>query len=280
MAPLPRRICLIGPECTAKTTLGQRLARELGAAYVAEYAREYAEPRGNELSASDVAPIARGQMANDDAARDADRIVLDTDLISTVVYARHYYGACPAWIEEEAHRRRADLYQLMDTDLDWVSDPARDTGGDAREDLFDAFRAALDEFETTWVIVSGEGEERWKRVLAAANRESAMAIHDLRHVPVARSPLRRMIGLIGRTDSARMFLFIPRCSAVHTWFMSAAIDIVFLDVDGVVVSIAREARPWRIYPGSSGTRSVLELPAGYSERSALMIGDVVVTGSV
>mgnify|MGYP000592549471 CR=1 FL=1 len=27
-------------------------------------------------------------------------LVLDTDLVSTVVYARHYYGHCPAWIEE------------------------------------------------------------------------------------------------------------------------------------------------------------------------------------
>lgn len=164
MAPLPRRICLIGPECTAKTTLAQRLARELGATYIAEYAREYAEARGNSLSASDVEPIARGQMANEDAANESDRVVLDTDLISTIVYARHYYDACPAWIEAEAHRRRADLYLLMDTDIDWVSDPARDTGGDAREDLFDAFRATLDEFEAKWVIVSGVREERWNRV--------------------------------------------------------------------------------------------------------------------
>lgn len=106
-----------------------------------------------------------------------------------------------------------------------------------------------------------------------------MAIHDLSHVPGARSLLRRAIGLIGRTDSARMFLFIPRYSAVHTWFMSVAFDIVFLGVDGVVVSIAREARPWRIYQGPAGTRSVLELAAGYAERSGLAIGDVVVVGS-
>lgn len=169
MAPLPRRICLIGPECTAKTTLALRLARELGAVYVAEYAREYAEARGNELSAADVEPIARGQMANEDAARDAHRIVLDTDLISTLVYARHYYGECPTWIADEAIRRRADLYLLMDTDIAWQSDTARDSGDDSREDLFDAFRCALDEFGARWIIVSGEGEARWEDVLALAN---------------------------------------------------------------------------------------------------------------
>ncbi len=169
MAPLPRRICLIGPECTGKTVLAQRLARELGAVYVAEYAREYAETHQRPLTAEDVDPIARGEIANLDAAAHAGRAILDTDLLSTVVYARHYYGACASWIEAEAHRRRADLYLLMDTDLCWIADTVRDTGDDSREDLFEAFRAALDEFETRWVIVSGEGEERWLAILAAIN---------------------------------------------------------------------------------------------------------------
>lgn len=167
MAPRPRRICLIGPECTGKTELAARLARELGAACVGEYAREYAEARGNALSAADVEPIARGHMANEDAAGGTDCLVLDTDLISTVVYSHHYYGECPQWIVDEAMRRRADLYLLMDTDIAWQSDASRDRGGDEREDLFDDFRCALDEFGVHWVIISGLEEERWCAILAA-----------------------------------------------------------------------------------------------------------------
>ncbi len=161
-----RRICLIGPECTGKTGLAQRAARELGATCVPEYAREYVERNGCILTASDVEPIARGEIANLDRAA-GSVIVCDTDLISTLVYARHYYGECPRWIEEEASRRRADLYLLLDTDIDWLPDPVRDAGGDAREDLFDAFRAALDEFDTRWEIVSGDWHARWERVRAA-----------------------------------------------------------------------------------------------------------------
>lgn len=166
MAPKPRRICLTGPESTGKSELAQRAARELGATWVREYAREYAERLDRELTADDIEPIARGEIANLERAT-GDLLVLDTDLISTVVYARHYYGACPMWIEEEARRRRADLYLLLDTDIAWEPDPVRDAGGEAREDLFDAFRAALDEFETQWEIVSGEWEARWARLRAA-----------------------------------------------------------------------------------------------------------------
>jgi nicotinamide riboside kinase len=113
-----------------------------------------------------VEPIARGEIANLDRA-EGDLVVLDTDLLSTVVYARHYYGACPDWIMEEARARRADLYLLMDTDIAWIADAARDLSDEAREDLFDAFRAALDELEARWEIVSGVGEERYRSALHA-----------------------------------------------------------------------------------------------------------------
>ena len=162
MAPLAR-VCLTGPECTGKTTLAQRLSRELGVPWVPEYAREYAEARGCVLTAADVEPIACGEIASLDRAT-GDLVILDTDLLSTVVYARHYYGSCPQWIEDEARRRLSDLYLLMDTDVEWLPDAARDTDDDAREDLFDAFRATLDEFDTRWEIVSGDWEERFRLI--------------------------------------------------------------------------------------------------------------------
>ncbi|MDL1950906.1 ATP-binding protein, partial [Acidobacteria bacterium ACD] len=126
----PRRVVLTGSECTGKTFLARTLAGRLGVPFVPEFVRLYAEEKGAPLDASDVEPVARGQMAAEDAvaAGPAGLVVLDTDLLSTVVYARHYYGACPRWVEEAAFSRLGDLYLLCHPDVPWLPDGVRDRG--------------------------------------------------------------------------------------------------------------------------------------------------------
>ena len=174
------RVCLTGPESTGKTELAEELGRYYGAPVVLEYAREYALQHGNDLTYEDVEPIAKGEMAALDNACHPERsegsparsgggaplLIEDTDLLSTVVYSRFYYGKVPDWIVTEAKKRRADFYLLMDTDIPWTPDPARDAGGEEREEQFDLFLRALDELECRFVIVSGEREERLARAVA------------------------------------------------------------------------------------------------------------------
>ena len=103
--------------------------------------------------------------AEDETARRASPIALhDTDLLSTVVYSRHYYGSCPEWVEQAAKERRADLYLLLRPDVPWVADPQRDRGGQ-REEMHALFREALREFRAPFRELSGSGMER--RALAA-----------------------------------------------------------------------------------------------------------------
>jgi NadR type nicotinamide-nucleotide adenylyltransferase len=155
LAPLRTRVCLIGPECTGKTTLAEELAAHFNVPWVAEFAREYAERVGRELTSEDVEPIARGQIALVDGAPNEGFVILDTDLISTVVYARHYYGTCPEWIEAAAAARKADLYLLLDIDLPWVADSLRDSAS-PRESLYDQFAQTLKSYEANVVAITGE----------------------------------------------------------------------------------------------------------------------------
>lgn len=155
------RVAVTGPESTGKTTLARQLAAHFGTAWVPEASRRFVETDPRPLSAATVEPIARLAMALDDAARQADPqlLVLDTDLVSTVVYARHYYGACPPWIEAEAAARRADLYLLCLPDLPWEPDGVRDRPTQ-RDELLAMFRAALQGIGATVAEVSGTGTAR------------------------------------------------------------------------------------------------------------------------
>jgi len=166
------RVVVTGGECTGKTTLALRLAARHGAVAVPEAARLVAEEKRAPLDASDVSRIARRHVAQADAAaaesarRGLRLLVLDTDLLSTVVYARHYYGACPAWIETDARARLADLYLLHHPDVPWLPDPARDRP-EGREEIHALFEEALREFGARVVDIRGDWEER-ERLAAAA----------------------------------------------------------------------------------------------------------------
>jgi NadR type nicotinamide-nucleotide adenylyltransferase len=167
-----KRIVLIGSESTGKTTLAERLAVHFGVAWVPEFVRAYAEKKMAPLEFSDLGPIARGQIALEDTAREhavhvgAPILIHDTDLLSTAVYSSHYYRECPRWIVEAAHRRRPDLYLLMDIDIPWTADRQRDRG-DRRDEMHELFRAAVERSGVPFVLVTGDGEARFTAAVHA-----------------------------------------------------------------------------------------------------------------
>jgi HTH-type transcriptional regulator, transcriptional repressor of NAD biosynthesis genes len=162
MEGLPRRVVLTGSESTGKTTLTADLARHYRAVWVPEYVRGYADWKRASLDAGDVEHIARGQIAAQDLAleRAETLLLLDTDLLSTVVYAEHYYGSCPEWVRAAADHRRADLYLLCDIDVPWTPDPQRDRPGD-RPGMQALFRSALAERGFPFQVIHGGWRERF-----------------------------------------------------------------------------------------------------------------------
>ena len=173
LAPSPAylaltRVTVTGPESTGKTTLARDLADHFGTSWVPEAARTYAERRRGQLRADDVEPIAQEHVIEAErATAGASRLlVLDTDLLSTVIYARHYYGVVPPAVERAEERRRSHLYLLCDVDVPWLPDGIRDRPAN-REEMLVLFRDALDERGLRTKMIRGGWPERWELARSA-----------------------------------------------------------------------------------------------------------------
>ena len=81
----------------------------------------------------------------------------------------------------------------------------------------------------------------------------------------------RKKGLLGRTGLDDEAMVIAPCSAVHTFFMKFAIDVVFTDRNGRVVRVVPAVPPWRI-TGAWGGFATIELAAGTAARTGILVG--------
>ena len=98
-------------------------------------------------------------------------LIKDTDLVSTVVYARHYYGSCPAWIERAARERLGDLYLLLHPDVPWVADGLQRDRPATRGELHRLFAEALAALGAPVVDITGGWPARLARAVAAIEQE-------------------------------------------------------------------------------------------------------------
>ncbi len=156
------RVVVTGSECTGKTTLSRALAEHYATVCAPEYARQFVAEKGAAPEYGDVDAIARGQIESEDRLlAEASRVIVqDTDLLSTVIYSRHYYGDCPGWIDEALSQRAANLYVLAAIDIPWAADGDQRDRGDRREEMQELFRSALTERGLPFVEARGEVEER------------------------------------------------------------------------------------------------------------------------
>src|SRR5262245_38090818 len=165
------KIVLTGSESTGKTELAQQLGKYFHAPVAEEFVRSYAAQRGGKIEFEDHGPIARGQMESEDAAiaLAGELVILDTDLVSTLIYCEHYLGRCTAWMAREARTRAADLYLLLATDVPWVPDGVRDRGN-RRDEMHSLFRQKLLDMTLRCIEITGDREQRFEDATAAIRR--------------------------------------------------------------------------------------------------------------
>lgn len=166
---LVKKVAIVGPEASGKTTLAKNLAKIYQEPWVKEYGRLYFEERELNLksrqkenfSLHDISHIAAGQITDEDQQLEqAQRVLIcDTELITTQIWSEIYFEQCPPWIEQESYRRTYDLYFLMDIDFDWVDDGTREFP-DKREWHFECLKEELEKRKLNYKLISGSVTER------------------------------------------------------------------------------------------------------------------------
>jgi NadR type nicotinamide-nucleotide adenylyltransferase len=163
-----KKIVVIGPESTGKSTLSQSLATALNTVFVPEYARTYLEQQQNNYNYTDLLPIAKGQISlEDDLINQANRILIcDTDLYVIKVWSEHKYQKVDPYILNTIAERKYDGYILCDIDMAWEYDPQREHPDASMRTYF--YHQYLDIVQATgapFIIVSEDPAARLHQAL-------------------------------------------------------------------------------------------------------------------
>lgn len=179
-----KKIVVVGPESTGKSTLCKQLAEHYDTLWCPEYAREYLLQNGTEYMFDDLLTIAKGQLELEEKYQSSvvsrqpseliePLLIIDTDMYVMKVWCEFVFGQCHQWILNQIIERKYDLYLLCKPDLPWVKDELREYPDlENREKLYHIYKDLLINQTTPWVYISGDYDERLQKAIAAINELS------------------------------------------------------------------------------------------------------------
>jgi NadR type nicotinamide-nucleotide adenylyltransferase len=176
MPPL-KKIVIIGPESTGKSTLCEQLATRFKASWVPEFARNYLLKLGRPYNYEDLLIIAKGQLEAEDRLAEQAKVPLifiDTDMYVMKVWCEFVFGKCYPYILDEIVRRKYDAYLLCNTDLPWVADELREyPDPESRRKLYFMYKDLMINQQTPWFEIIGNDENRFSRAIEFVNHLTA-----------------------------------------------------------------------------------------------------------
>ena len=103
-------LVLCGPESSGKSWLSGVIQAHFGGVVVGEYVRHFIDQQCRDTCYADIPAIARGQLAWEDRAREQapPLLILDTHLLSNMLWSQALFDDCPTWLEEALLARRYD----------------------------------------------------------------------------------------------------------------------------------------------------------------------------
>ncbi len=176
-----KKIVVIGPESTGKSSLCEALAKHYQSRWCPEFARQFLLEHGKEYNYEDLLTIAKGQLAmEDDYTADLQKIsfgksnapvlFIDTDMYVMKVWNEFVFDKCHSWIIDQIITRKYDLYLLCNVDLPWVKDELREYPDlPTRKKLYLIYKDIMINQQTPWVDISGNYEDRLQKAIQAVD---------------------------------------------------------------------------------------------------------------
>ena len=180
-----KKIVIIGPESTGKSTLCKQLAQHFDTMWCPEFAREYLLANGTNYEFEDLLTIANGQLAlEDEYTTILERnslpmleagghlpLFIDTDMYVMKVWCEFVFGKCHQFILDEIINRKYDLYLLCNIDLPWTADELREyPDPQTRKKLYKIYKDILINQSVPWVEINGDNDQRLKNAIVAVDR--------------------------------------------------------------------------------------------------------------
>ncbi|WKV10454.1 ATP-binding protein [Marivirga harenae] len=165
-----KKIAIIGPESTGKSTLSKALATHYNEPFVPEYGRKYLEENGKDYNRSDLLAISKGMVIWEERMSFIAKNLLfcDTDLIMMKVWYEVNYGECHPWVLNHLQSRPYNFYLLCAPDLPWEEDPLRENPN-MRDKLFERYHNELVESNLDYTVISGT-KDRLERAIEAVEK--------------------------------------------------------------------------------------------------------------
>jgi NadR type nicotinamide-nucleotide adenylyltransferase len=168
--PLPKKIVVIGPESTGKSTLCEQLALHYQTEWVPEFARNYLLEIRRPYTYEDLLYIADGQIRQEDrivSDTKSDLVFIDTDMYVMKVWCEYVFNKCHPYILDEIVKRKYDGYLLCNTDLPWVADELREYPDlESRERLYQMYKDIMINQYVPWIDITGNYEARLQKAIS------------------------------------------------------------------------------------------------------------------
>ncbi len=175
-----KKVVIIGPESTGKSTLCEQLSAHYRTTWVKEYAREYLLANGTQYTFENLLDVAKGQiikeesglqsLKHDESHADSRLVFIDTDMYVMKVWCEFVFDKCHHWILNTIVERKYDLYLLCNVDLPWVKDELREYPDLAnREKLYHHYKDIMVNQPVLWIDINGYYEERLQKAIDAVN---------------------------------------------------------------------------------------------------------------